>query len=35
LKEVLKSQRVHVVEHLRGKYDEIGIPENSPHKKEV
>ncbi|MDK2885602.1 MAG: S-adenosylmethionine decarboxylase [Thermosipho sp. (in: thermotogales)] len=35
LKKVLKSQRVHVVEHLRGKYDEIGIPENSPHKMEV
>lgn len=35
LKKVLNSQRVHVVEHLRGKYDEIGIPENSPHKMEV
>lgn len=35
LKKALKSQRVHTVEHLRGKYDEIGIPENSPHKMEV
>jgi S-adenosylmethionine decarboxylase len=32
LKKVFKSQRAHVVEHLRGKYDEIGIPENAPHK---
>lgn len=35
LKKVLNSQRVHVVEHLRGKFNEIGIPENSPHKTEV
>lgn len=32
LKKVFKSQRAHVVEHVRGKYDEIGIPENAPHK---
>jgi len=32
LKRIFNSQRAHVVEHLRGKYDEIGIPENSPHK---
>ncbi|MFN3329033.1 MAG: adenosylmethionine decarboxylase [Fervidobacterium pennivorans] len=32
LKKVFKSQRVHVVEHLRGRYDEVGIPENAPHK---
>lgn len=29
LKKIFKSQRVHVVEHLRGKYDEVGIPENA------
>ena len=32
LKKYFNSQRAHVVEHLRGIYDEIGIPENSPHK---
>jgi S-adenosylmethionine decarboxylase len=32
LKKVFKSQRVHVVEHLRGRYDEIGIPETASHK---
>ncbi|HBF11138.1 adenosylmethionine decarboxylase [Thermotoga neapolitana] len=32
LKKVLKAKRVHVVEHERGRYDEIGIPEDSPHK---
>ncbi|ODN30170.1 adenosylmethionine decarboxylase [Fervidobacterium thailandense] len=35
LKKIFKSQRVHVVEHLRGKYDEVGIPENAPHKATV
>lgn len=32
LKKALKAKRVHVVEHERGRYDEIGIPEDSPHK---
>lgn len=32
LKKAFKSQRAHVVEHLRGRYDEVGIPENAPHK---
>ena len=35
LRNVLKAGRVHVVEHLRGKYDEIGILEDSPHKAAV
>jgi len=35
LKKALKAKRVHVVEHLRGKFDEIGIPESSPHKAAV
>ena len=35
LKEALRAQKVEVVEHLRGVYDKIGIPENAPHKAEV
>jgi len=32
LKKALKADRVEVVEHLRGVYKKIGIPESSPHK---
>ncbi len=32
MKKVLRAKRVHVVEHERGRYDEIGIPEEAPHK---
>ena len=32
LKNVLKPQRIHTAEHLRGEYDEIGIPKSAPHK---
>ena len=35
LKKALKAERVEVVEHLRGVYKKIGIPEDSPHKAEV
>jgi len=35
LKKVLKAKRTKVVEHNRGVYSEIGIPENSPHKAEI
>ena len=32
LKKVFKAGRTQVVEHKRGVYSEIGIPEDSPHK---
>ncbi len=32
MKKALKAKRVHVVEHERGRYDEIGIPEDASHK---
>ncbi len=35
LKKALKAKKVEVVEHLRGVYRKIGIPENSPHKAEA
>jgi S-adenosylmethionine decarboxylase len=35
LKEAFKSLRTEVIEHKRGLFNEIGIPENSSHKVEV
>ncbi len=35
LKKVLKAKRTKVVEHLRGVYSEVGIPESAPHKAEM
>ncbi len=35
LKKAFKAKRTRVVEHPRGVYREIGIPDSSPHKAEV